>query len=112
MFFHGVAVYKRMLGWTTTAFFQILVVVVVHVDGPRLSLNRGHRRACFSPPDDMSMDSHSGMILTGEIEELGEEPTLVPLCPPQIPHGVTLARTRASALRGRRLSAWAVVRSL
>jgi hypothetical protein len=28
----------------------------------------------------------------------------VPLCPPQIPHGLTRARTRASAVRGRRLT--------
>jgi hypothetical protein len=26
----------------------------------------------------------------------------VPLCPPQIPHGLTRARTRASAVRGQR----------
>jgi hypothetical protein len=30
----------------------------------------------------------------------------VPLCPPQIPHGLT----RASAVRGRRLTAWAMAR--
>jgi hypothetical protein len=29
----------------------------------------------------------------------------VPLCPPQIPHGLTRERTRASALRGQRLTA-------
>jgi hypothetical protein len=38
------------------------------------------------------------MVLTGETEELGEEPVPVPLCPPQIPHGLTRARTRASAV--------------
>jgi hypothetical protein len=32
------------------------------------------------------MESHGGMILTGETEELGEKPVPVPLCPPQIPH--------------------------
>jgi hypothetical protein len=31
----------------------------------------------------------------------------VPLCPPQNPHGLTRARTRASAVRGQRLTAWA-----
>jgi hypothetical protein len=34
----------------------------------------------------------------------------VPLCPPQIPHGLTRARTRASAVRGQRLTAWAMAR--
>jgi hypothetical protein len=32
----------------------------------------------------------------------------VPLFPPQIPRGLTRARTRASAMRGRRLTAWAM----
>jgi hypothetical protein len=36
----------------------------------------------------------------GKTEELGEKPVPVPLRPPQIPHGLTLARTRNSALRG------------
>jgi hypothetical protein len=44
----------------------------------------------------------------GKIEELGEKPVPVQLCPPQIPHGLTRARTRASAVRGRRLTTWAV----
>jgi hypothetical protein len=49
-------------------------------------------------------------ILTGENEELGEKPVPVPLFPPQIPHGLSRARKRASAVRGRRLTAWAMVR--
>jgi hypothetical protein len=43
-------------------------------------------------------------------EELGEKPVPVSLCPPQIPHGLTRARTRASAVRGRWLTTWAMVR--
>jgi hypothetical protein len=31
----------------------------------------------------MSIDSHGGMILTGEREELGEKPVPVQVCPPQ-----------------------------
>jgi hypothetical protein len=34
----------------------------------------------------------------GKTEELGEKPVPVPLCPPQIPHGLTRARTLASAV--------------
>jgi hypothetical protein len=34
----------------------------------------------------------------------------VPLCPPQISYGLTQDRTRASALRGRRLTAWTMAR--
>jgi hypothetical protein len=34
----------------------------------------------------MSMESRGGMILTGEIKELGEKSVPVSLCPPQITH--------------------------
>jgi hypothetical protein len=44
----------------------------------------------------------------GKTEVLGKKPVPVPLCPPQIPHGLTWA----SAVRGRRLTAWATARSL
>jgi hypothetical protein len=46
----------------------------------------------------------------GKTEVLGEKPVPVPLCPPQIPHGLIRDRTRASAVRGRRLTAWAMAR--
>jgi hypothetical protein len=36
----------------------------------------------------------------------------LPLCQPQIPHGLTRDRARASAVRGRRLTAWAMARPL
>jgi hypothetical protein len=45
------------------------------------------------------------MKLTGENRQLGEKPVPVPLCPPQISHGLTRDRTQASAVRGRRLTA-------
>jgi hypothetical protein len=46
----------------------------------------------------------------GKTEILGEKPVPMPLCPPQIPHGLTRDRTRARAVRGRRLTAWTMVR--
>jgi hypothetical protein len=46
----------------------------------------------------------------GKTEELGEKPVPVPLRPPQIPHGLTRDWTRASAVGGRRLTAWAMAR--
>jgi hypothetical protein len=45
----------------------------------------------------------------GKTEELGGKPVPVPLCPPQIPHELTRARTRASAVKDRRLTTWAMV---
>jgi len=60
----------------------------------------------------MSMESHGGMILTGETQELGEKPVPVPLRPPQIPHRLIRVRTRASAVTGRWLTAWAMARPI
>jgi hypothetical protein len=38
------------------------------------------------------------------------KPAPVPLCPPQIPHDLTLARTGAAAVGSRWLTAWAMAR--
>jgi hypothetical protein len=43
-------------------------------------------------------------------QKYSEKTCPVPLCPPQIPHGLTRARTRASAVRGQRLTAWVMAR--
>jgi hypothetical protein len=37
------------------------------------------------------MESHDGMILTGQTEELAEKPVPVPLCPSQITYGLNQA---------------------
>jgi hypothetical protein len=54
------------------------------------------------------------MKLTGENRRTrgggGGKPVPMPLCPPQIPHGLIRDRTRASAVEARRLTAWAVAR--
>jgi hypothetical protein len=44
----------------------------------------------------------------GKPKYSGKKPVPVPLCQPQIPHGPTWDRTRAFAVRGRRLTAWAM----
>jgi hypothetical protein len=46
----------------------------------------------------------------GKIEELGEKPVPVSLCPPQSPHALTRARIPTSAVRGRWLTTWAMAR--
>jgi hypothetical protein len=57
----------------------------------------------------MSLESDGGMIYwQRKTEELRGKPVPVPLCPPQIPHGLTRARTQASVVRGRRLTTWAM----
>jgi hypothetical protein len=63
------------------------------------------------PPDDTWVDMQQRCNDTDrETEVLGEKPVPVPLCPPQIPHGLPLARTLASTVRSRRLTAWARAR--
>jgi hypothetical protein len=46
----------------------------------------------------------------GKTEVLGEKPVPVPLCLPQIPHGLTQDRNRASAVRNWLLTVWAMAR--
>jgi hypothetical protein len=59
----------------------------------------------------MSLKSEGGMLYwQGKTEELVEKPVPVPLCPTQIPYGLTRSRTLASAVRGRRLTTWAMAR--
>ena len=45
------------------------------------------------------------MILTDNSEVVGDKPVPVPLCPLQFPHRLNLDQTRASEVRGRRLTA-------
>jgi hypothetical protein len=54
------------------------------------------------------MDHRWNEIDRGKPKYSGEKPVPVPFCPPQIPHGPTRDRTRASAVGGRRLIATAM----
>jgi hypothetical protein len=65
----------------------------------------------FHPPDDMCVwKTTVEWYRQGNTKELGEKRVLVQLRPPQIPHGLTRARTQASAVRRRQLTAWAMAR--
>jgi hypothetical protein len=52
----------------------------------------------------MSMKPWWNDINREKLKKLGEIPVTVPLFPLKIPHGLTQARTRASAVRGRWLT--------
>jgi hypothetical protein len=54
-----------------------------------MSLNCSHKGPIVHPPDDMSTESHSEMILTRKAKNSREKPVPMPLCSPQIPRGVT-----------------------
>jgi hypothetical protein len=56
-------------------------------------------------PEYMSMEGHNGMILTGEAN-----PVPMLLFQPRTPHGITRRWTVATAVRGRRPTAWAMAR--
>jgi hypothetical protein len=61
----------------------------------------------------MCLESDGRMIYwQGKTEELGAKAVPVQLCPPQITHGLTRVRTRAFAVRGRRLTTWATARQI
>jgi hypothetical protein len=64
----------------------------------------------FSPPFLQVMEHRRNEIDRGKPKYSGEKPVPVPLCPPQIPHGLTRDRNRASAVGDRRLTAWAMAR--
>jgi hypothetical protein len=51
------------------------------------------------------MEHRWNEIDRGKTEVLGEKHVAVPLCPPQIRHGLIQIRTRASAVRGRQVTA-------
>jgi hypothetical protein len=79
--------------------------------GETMSLNCSHQRTyCSSPGDTWGLKLKVEWYWHGKTEELGENPVPVPLCPTQIPHGLTQARTRYCAVRGWRLTAWAMAR--
>jgi hypothetical protein len=90
---------------------SLVLCVVVHVNGVRLvSELWPPADIVFIPQVIISMESHSGIILTGKPYYSREKPVPVPLYPPQIPHRLTWARTWASAVEGRQLTASAMAR--
>jgi hypothetical protein len=60
--------------------------------------------------DDDDCGAIDGMLIGRANRSTRRKPVSVLLCPPQIPHDLSLARTRAAAVGSRRLTAWAVAR--
>jgi hypothetical protein len=61
--------------------------------------------------DDDECGAVGGLRIGRRNRSTRRKPAPVPLCPPQIPHDLTWARTRAAAMGSRRLTAWAMARS-
>jgi hypothetical protein len=85
---------------------------ILQVDGvrPRLWTATTNGPTVHPPHDTWVWTATVEWYWQGKPEHLGNKPAPVPFCPPQIPHGLTRARTRASAVRDRRLTAWAMAR--
>jgi hypothetical protein len=60
--------------------------------------------------DDGDYGEIGGMKIGRGNRSTRRRPTPAPLCPPQIPHDQTRARTRGSAVGNQRLTAWAMAR--
>jgi hypothetical protein len=73
-----------------------------------MSLNCGQQTYCSSPRWYMSMEPWWNDTDRGKPKT--EKSVPVPLCPQQILHGSTRARTQASAVLGRPLTIWAMAR--
>jgi hypothetical protein len=95
------------------------VLVLIFLEGPR-SRSYGRTaalRLTVQPCDEdeekyyyffsllQVMEHRWNEIDRGKPKYSGEKPVPVPLCPPQIPRGLTQDRTRAPAVRGRRRAA-------
>jgi hypothetical protein len=69
----------------------------------------GHCWTIVPAPDD-DYGAVGGMRIGRGNQSTRRKPAPVPLCPPQIPHGLTWDRTRAAAVGSQRLTAWAMAR--
>jgi hypothetical protein len=62
--------------------------------------------------DDDDCGAIGGMRIGRGNRSTRRKPALAPLCPPQIPHDLIRATTRAAVVRSRRLTTWAIARPL
>jgi hypothetical protein len=95
-------------------FRRLVVAAVVHVDGVKICLRTAASNGPVVHPPRwyMSTESHSVVTLGGGNRWSRRKTchSAIFYCTPQIPHGLTRSRTRASAVRYRRLTAWAMAR--
>jgi hypothetical protein len=62
--------------------------------------------------DEGDCEATGGMKIGRGNRSIRRKPAPAPLCPPQIPHAQTRARTRAVAVGSQRLTAWAMARPI
>jgi hypothetical protein len=94
--------------------WEVCCYLFIIVSGVRLSpLGTAVTTGLLYQPqmiDDGDCGEIGGMNIGRGNRSTRRKPGPVPLCPPQIPHDQTRARTRAAALGSQRLTAWATAR--
>jgi hypothetical protein len=97
--------------WVKESYFLLLIDWFIYYYGVRLRLWTAATNGHIHPPDKIWVwRTMVEYYWQGKTKDIGEKPIPGPLSPPQIPYGFNRARTRDSAVRGRRLNAWAMAR--
>jgi hypothetical protein len=93
----------------------IIIIIIIIISGVRLiPLGTAATVGLLYQPqmiDDDDCGAIGGMKIDRGNRSTRRKSAPAPLCPPQIPHVLTRARSRAAAVGSRRLPAWAMARS-
>jgi hypothetical protein len=107
-------VHTRADNMASPNFQSIAVIFFIIVSGVRLSpLGTAATAGLLYQPqtmDDGDCGEIGGMKIGRGNRSTRRNPAPAPLCPPQIPHDQTRARTRAAAVGSQRLTSWAMAR--
>jgi hypothetical protein len=91
-----------------------IIIIVIIISGVGLSpLGTAATSGLLYKPqmiDEGDCGAIGGMKICRGNRSTRRKPGPAPLCPPQIPHDQTRARTRAAAVGSQRLTAWAMAR--
>jgi hypothetical protein len=95
--------------WTIFLLFFFIIVSGVRLSPLGTAATTG---LLYQPQmiDDGDCGEISGIKIGRGNRSTRRKPAPAPICPPQIPHDKTRARTRAAAVGSQRLTAWAMVR--
>jgi hypothetical protein len=88
----------------------IIIIIIIIVSGVRLSpLGTAATTGLLYQPQMIDdCEEIGGMKIGRGTRSTRRKPAPAPLCPPQIPHDQTGARTRTAAVGSQRLTAWAM----
>jgi hypothetical protein len=101
--------WRWVVSFTLWTLRQLVFFFLVSWGGVRLSpLGTSANIWPIVPAPDDECGVVGGMRIGRGNRSTRRKPAPVPLCPPQIPHDLTLDRTRAAAVGSRQLTAWAM----